>query len=112
MYYKGYYHLFYQYNPQAPIWGNIVWGHAVSTDLLRWRYLEPAMRGDHWYDERGVWSGSATLLEDGSPVLLYTGESRNMTQVQNMAIPADKSDPLLLHWVKVSRTMNIFCHFM
>lgn len=66
------------------------------------------MRGDHWYDERGVWSGSATLLEDGSPVLLYTGESRNMTQVQNMAIPADKSDPLLLHWVKVSRTMNIF----
>nr|XP_024363696.1 beta-fructofuranosidase, soluble isoenzyme I-like [Physcomitrium patens]XP_024363697.1 beta-fructofuranosidase, soluble isoenzyme I-like [Physcomitrium patens]XP_024363698.1 beta-fructofuranosidase, soluble isoenzyme I-like [Physcomitrium patens] len=101
MYYKGYYHLFYQYNPEAPIWGNIVWGHAVSTDLLRWHYLEPAMKGDHWYDERGVWSGSATLLEDGSPVLLYTGESVNRTQVQNMAIPANKSDPLLLHWIKV-----------
>lgn len=106
MYYKGYYHLFYQYNPKAPIWGNIVWGHAVSTDLLRWHYLEPAMKGDHWYDERGVWSGSATFMEDGSPVLLYTGESINMTQVQNMAVPANKSDPLLLEWVKVSQTSN------
>lgn len=107
MYYKGYYHLFYQYNPEAPIWGNIVWGHAVSTDLLRWHYLEPAMKGDHWYDERGVWSGSATLLEDGSPVLLYTGESVNRTQVQNMAIPANKSDPLLLHWIKVRSDLQI-----
>ena len=34
MYYKGVYHLFYQYNPQGAVWGNIVWAHAVSTDLV------------------------------------------------------------------------------
>nr|CAD1824726.1 unnamed protein product [Ananas comosus var. bracteatus] len=26
MYYKGIYHLFYQYNPNGSLWGNIIWG--------------------------------------------------------------------------------------
>jgi hypothetical protein len=25
MYHQGHYHLFYQYNPEGPVWGNIVW---------------------------------------------------------------------------------------
>jgi beta-fructofuranosidase len=101
MYYMGFYHLFYQYNPLGPTWGRIVWGHAVSTDLIHWQHLEIALDADHWYDEKGVWSGSGSFLEDGTPVLIYTGWSNTSTQTQNMALPADKTDPLLRQWVKV-----------
>jgi beta-fructofuranosidase len=106
MYYKGYYHLFYQYNPHAAVWGNITWGHAVSEDLIHWRYLEDALEPDQWYDAMGVWSGSATIDNDGIPFILYTGGSGRVDhiseQLQCMAVPADPTDPLLRKWVKVA----------
>lgn len=101
MFYRGYYHLFYQYNPDAAVWGNITWGHAVSTDLLQWSYLPIALRGDRWYDERGVWSGSATMRDDAAtPVIFYTGWTNESAQVVCMAVPANASDPLLRDWSK------------
>jgi len=98
--YKGWYHLFYQYNPDSAIWGNITWGHAVSKDLVHWLYLDLAMVPDHWYDINGVWTGSATILANGSIVMLYTGSTNESVQVQNLAFPENASDPLLRKWVK------------
>ncbi|XP_031127824.1 acid beta-fructofuranosidase 2, vacuolar-like [Ipomoea triloba] len=100
LFYKGWYHLFYQYNPESAVWGNIVWGHAVSRDLIHWRHLPIAMVPDHWYDANGVWTGSATFLPDGQLLMLYTGATNDYVQVQNLAYPEDLSDPLLLKWVK------------
>ncbi len=37
--YKGQFHLFYQYHPFSRRWGPMHWGHAVSTDLLHWTYM-------------------------------------------------------------------------
>ncbi|KAI4323841.1 hypothetical protein L6164_023416 [Bauhinia variegata] len=100
LYHKGWYHLFYQYNPDSAVWGNITWGHAVSKDLIHWLYLPIAMVPDRWFDINGVWTGSATLLPDGKIVMLYTGSTDKYVQVQNLATPANLSDPLLLDWVK------------
>ncbi len=37
IYHKGQYHMYYQYNPTGDVWGNISWGHAISTDLMHWK---------------------------------------------------------------------------
>ncbi|KAL6509439.1 Beta-fructofuranosidase, soluble isoenzyme I [Orobanche gracilis] len=100
LYYNGWYHLFYQYNPDSAVWGNITWGHAVSEDLIHWLHLPLSMVPDQWYDINGVWSGSATILPDGRIVMLYTGDTNDVVQVQCLAYPANLSDPLLLKWVK------------
>ncbi|XWS47661.1 hypothetical protein CRYUN_Cryun13aG0003400 [Craigia yunnanensis] len=100
LYHKGWYHLFYQYNPDSAIWGNITWGHAVSRDLIHWLYLPLALVPDRWYDINGAWTGSATLLPDGQIVMLYTGSTNESVQVQNLAYPVNLSDPLLIDWLK------------
>lgn len=100
LYYNGWYHFFYQYNPGGAVWGNIIWGHAVSKDLIRWMHLPIAMVADRWYDFNGVWTGSATILPNGQIMMLYTGSTNESVQVQNLAYPADLSDPLLREWVK------------
>ncbi|KAI9380388.1 hypothetical protein POPTR_016G077500v4 [Populus trichocarpa] len=101
MYYKGLYHLFYQYNPKGAVWGNIVWAHSVSKDLINWESLEPALYPSKWFDNYGCWSGSATILPNGEPVIFYTGiADKNNSQIQNYAVPANLSDPYLREWVK------------
>eukprot|EP01018_Ginkgo_biloba_P023144 Gb_29201 [translate_table: standard] len=102
MFYKGIYHLFYQYNPNGAKWeSKIEWGHSVSTDLIHWQPLEAAIVPSEWYDINGCWSGSATFLQGGKPVIVYTGSSNASQQVQNMAVPKNLSDPLLRQWLKI-----------
>lgn len=46
LFYKGGYHLFYQYNPTDSVYGNIHWGHAVSNDLYHWEKKSIALCPD------------------------------------------------------------------
>jgi beta-fructofuranosidase len=100
MYYKGYYHIFYQYNPGKAVWGNITWGHGVSKDMVQWTFLHPALAPKEWYDIKGTWSGSVTIRPDGLPLIYYTGSSAADEQMASIAEPKDPSDPLLREWVK------------
>ncbi|KAF5953944.1 hypothetical protein HYC85_006800 [Camellia sinensis] len=109
MYYNGIYHLFYQYNPKGAVWGNIVWAHSVSTDLINWKPLPPAIYPSKPFDQYGTWSGSATILPGNKPIILYTGIiDKNNTQVQNYAIPANYSDPYLQKWIKPNNNPLVF----
>lgn len=71
IYYKGQYHLFYQYFPYLPRWGTMHWGHAVSDDLVHWEHKGIALYPSKDYDRNGVFSGTA-LEMDGSLRLYYT----------------------------------------
>ncbi|KAF8702417.1 hypothetical protein HU200_032793 [Digitaria exilis] len=102
MYYNGLYHLFFEHNPHEALFGTctLSWGHSVSGDLVNWTFLGTALDPSLPFDAKGCWSGSATVMPDGLPVLLYTGRGADDIQVQNIAFPKNPSDPLLREWPK------------
>jgi beta-fructofuranosidase len=71
-YFKGEYHVFYQYSPLDANGGLKVWAHYKSTDLLHWDDLGIALYPDSEFDRDGVYSGSA-LVEGEELYLFYTG---------------------------------------
>lgn len=63
VYYKGEYHLFYQYNPMGNTWGHMSWGHAVSKDLVHWQQLALAIPED---EKNMIFSGSCVVDKNNS----------------------------------------------
>ena len=58
VYYKGIYHLFFQYHPYSSVWGPMHWGHTTSKDLIHWKEEPIAI----YPDSIGtIFSGSAVV---------------------------------------------------
>lgn len=70
--YKGRYHVFFQYSPFEANGGLKFWGHYSSEDMINWRYEGVPLLPDSVYDCHGVYSGSA-LAEEDKLHLFYTG---------------------------------------
>jgi len=92
VYLDGQYHIFYQYNPYGSMWGNIHWGHAVSTDLVSWTYLKTAIAPDSL---GAIFSGSIVIdvnntagFGKNAMVAIYT--SAGKVQSQSLAYSTDK----------------------
>lgn len=127
VFYQGEYHLFYQYNPEANVWGHMSWGHAVSTDLVHWTHLPLALA-----EENGVmiFSGSAVVDHNNTSglctprgadksclVAIYTGHTQT-NQSQHIAFSNDrgrtwtkfKSNPVLDLKLKDFRDPKVIWH--
>jgi beta-fructofuranosidase len=109
-FWHGQYHMFFQYNPNAAVWGDMHWAHAISEDMIHWRplpvALSPTPDGD---DADGCFTGS--LVDDnGTATIIYTGVksvssdlatlrdgTHNFREVQCLATSAD---PELKTWTK------------
>lgn len=131
VFYDGQYHLFYQHNPYGWRWGNMHWGHAVSSDLVHWHEL-----GDTLYpDQLGtMFSGSGAVdgnnssgLQQGNDkplVLLYTAAGgtspasagQPFTQCLAYSIDGGRSftkydgNPVLPHITGENRDPKVFWH--
>lgn len=58
VYFNGVYHLFFQYYPNATVWGPMHWGHAISHDMIHWKEMPIAL----YPDSLGyIFSGSAVV---------------------------------------------------
>jgi sucrose-6-phosphate hydrolase SacC (GH32 family) len=104
LFYKGKYHLFYQHNPNGDLWGDMSWGHAVSTDLFHWNELPTAIS---YTEKEGIFSGSAVVdhnntsgfgsVENPPLVAIYTvHQNDESNQSQHIAYSLDEG----LTWVK------------
>ena len=91
VYLDGKWHMYYQYNPRGNDWGNMSWGHAVSTDLMHWDEQPVAMVRNDLGD---IFSGSAVVDKDntagfgaGAIVAIYTSAGEH--QQQSIAYSTD-----------------------
>ncbi|GAA2117728.1 hypothetical protein GCM10009759_64400 [Kitasatospora saccharophila] len=97
VYYQGEYHLFYQYNPNGNSWGDMSWGHAVSTDLIHWKELPLAIPRT---DDEMIFSGSVVVDTDNTSglgtrknpamVAVYTSAYDDGRQAQSLAYSTDR----------------------
>lgn len=77
-FYKGEYHVYFQYSPIAPD-GHTPrgWGHYHGSDLMHMTYDRAVMMPDIPEDSHGVYSGSA-IENDGVLHIFYTGNVKMM----------------------------------
>ena len=86
IYYKGNYHMFYQTFPYANQWGTMHWGHAVSKDMVNWKYEPIALFPSLDYDRNGCFSGSAIEIDE-ELYLYYTSVKYIETRDDNATVP-------------------------
>jgi beta-fructofuranosidase len=114
IYYDGKYHMFFQYNPEAAIWGNMSWNHATSPDMLHWTHqpLALTMTPDG-PDAAGCFSGSCIAVDEGRNkrvYAIYTGVIKNPQRetirnegLQESQCLAWSDDANLTNWIKLPK---------
>ena len=97
LFYKdGVYHLYYQYNPFACVWGNMHWGHSASTDMVHWEHQPVALYRDAYGH---IFSGSSVVDIDntagfgaGAVVSFYTSYNTGREYVQTQCLAYSLDD--------------------
>ena len=98
IFYKGKYHLFFQYNPEGDQWGNMSWGHATSKNLIDWDEHPVAIA---YTDTHAIFSGSAVVdyfnttgfgtVETPAMVAIFTDHTHDGSrQAQSLAYSVDE----------------------
>lgn len=129
VHYDGTWHLFYQHNPYGTEWGNMHWGHAVSSDLVHWRELPIALYPDalgsmftgcavvDHHNSSGLGSGAQPPI-----VLVYTAAGEHArpptAYTQCLAFSADggatwhkyDGNPVLPHQADGNRDPKVIWH--
>ncbi|SHJ36785.1 glycoside hydrolase family 32 protein [Pseudozobellia thermophila] len=91
-YYNGYYHLYFQHNPDDNKWGPMHWGHATSTDLITWKEQPIAL----YPDELGtIFSGSAVVDIDNTTGFSQKEKTPVVAMYTNHDMEAEKAGKIV-----------------
>jgi beta-fructofuranosidase len=101
IYYRGFYHLFYQLHPFSDGDGPKYWGHFRSRDLVKWEPLPIALCPSTDLGEAGVWSGCCTINGMGEPMIFYTSVARGQPAQIHAEQWAAIGDRDLISWRKL-----------
>ena len=73
IFHKGFYHVFYEFNPYGDTWGadGTHWGHTRSRDLVHWEHLPIAFGPSRELGERRCNSGCLAFNDAGTPIIFY-----------------------------------------
>ncbi|MCK6073767.1 glycoside hydrolase family 32 protein [Paenibacillus silvae] len=85
IFYRGEYHLFYQYFPYGLQWGTMHWGHATSPDLVHWTHHKIALFPSKGYDQNGCFSGTALEVQE-KLALFYTAVRYEVFNEENVHV--------------------------
>jgi beta-fructofuranosidase len=100
VFYKGYYHLFYQLTPFSDQGGIRYWGHFRSRDLVKWEQLPVALWPSGELGEESVWSGCCVINDDGHPIAFYTSIGQGKSPFNQAVQWAAIGDDNLITWQK------------
>ena len=100
IYYKGFYHLFYQLHPFSDQSGPKYWGHVRSRDLAKWEPLPIALWPSSEAGEAEVWSGCCTINGQGEPMIFYTSIAPGKSAQTHAEQWAAIGDDDLITWRK------------
>src|SRR5690348_6322909 len=100
IFYRGYYHLFYQLHPFSDQDGTKYWGHVRSRDLVKWERLPIALAPSNDQGEEAIWSGSCTINGLGQPMIFYTSIAQHKSAFDHAEQWAATGDQDLVHWQK------------
>lgn len=125
VYQRGEWHLYFQHNPEAPKWGHMSWGHAVSKNLVNWTTL-PVAIPESEKDSIWIFSGSVVndakntsgLVKGGGLVAVYTADYHGKRENQHLAYSTDRGrtftkfagNPVLDIQQKDFRDPNVIWH--
>jgi sucrose-6-phosphate hydrolase SacC (GH32 family) len=81
------YHMFFQHNPLATIWGNMTWGHATSPDMVHWSQRDHALL-PYRVDRRvgTIYSGSA-VVDHNNSLGVQRGDQKTLCAFFTFAAP-------------------------
>lgn len=84
IYFGGYYHIFYQYNPTSDCWGNLHWGHTRTKDFINYEVLDNLLCPEKDKNEMDCYSGCIAINKEGKAVALYTSVAFDNEEIPNI----------------------------